>query len=193
MSDSITAPQATAFKWLLLKFVHHYDQIISTVVQDIKAGKEVLNNFGRLSSSELLRRYGFVEWNLHNPHNIAEISIHELILAARVLRGSRDEQLKAKIQLLLKHKWIPRDGWFKLKKTRLENLNQTLKILLASKNAKPLDIDLRDIYAFLCQYKLEKLKMVNPNQETSQTENQRKAITIRNDEAQAWQLWKDGG
>ena len=41
-------------------------QMIAT--RDITAGSEVVNNYGELSNSELLRAYGFVEQENHNSN-----------------------------------------------------------------------------------------------------------------------------
>ena len=90
----------------------------------IKQGEEIINNYGPLSDSELLRRFGFVE-EQPNAHNGCEIPC--AMLAARCqerthLPGTkclstdvaRDKALlQQKLEFCHKHGLVPRDGWFK--------------------------------------------------------------------------------
>ncbi|KAG2499217.1 hypothetical protein HYH03_002797 [Edaphochlamys debaryana] len=59
----------------------HVLQMIAT--RDIASGEELVNNYGELSNSELLRGYGFVEAS--NAHNHAQIPVSFVISAARDL------------------------------------------------------------------------------------------------------------
>ena len=90
----------------------------------IKQGEEIINNYGPLSNSELLRRFGFVE-EQPNPHNGCEIPC--AMLAARcqeqihppgTKRSSSDAAcdkalLQYKLVFCHKHGLMPSDGWFK--------------------------------------------------------------------------------
>ncbi len=91
----------------------------------IKVGKEIINNYGPLSDSELLRRFGFVEHEL-NPNNGCEIPFAMLGAICRespvvlqettsdaARRVSEEELLETKIHFMQKHELIPSDGWFK--------------------------------------------------------------------------------
>lgn len=54
--------------------VHHGDQLqVTSLRESIPAGSEILNYYGPLPSSELLRRYGYVT-SEHHRYDVAEIS-----------------------------------------------------------------------------------------------------------------------
>lgn len=51
---------------------HGDDSLTATALREIKAGEEILNYYGPLSNSELLRRYGYVT-DKHSRHDVVEI------------------------------------------------------------------------------------------------------------------------
>ena len=90
----------------------------------IKQGEELINNYGPLSDSELLRRFGFIE-DQPNPHNGCEIPCAMLVALCQEqmqLPGAkRSISDAARSNALLQHKLefchihglVPSDGWFK--------------------------------------------------------------------------------
>lgn len=90
----------------------------------IKQGEELINNYGPLSISELLRRFGFIE-EQPNPHNGCEIPCAMLVghcqeqmrLTSPKPSSSEVARSKAllqhKLEFCHKHGLVPKDGWFK--------------------------------------------------------------------------------
>ena len=99
-------------------------QMITT--KTIKQGKEIINNYGPLSDSELLRRFGFIE-EQPNPHNGCEIPYAMLVARCLELmyplgskqpspntsQGNNEELLTTKLEFIEKHGLVCSDGWFK--------------------------------------------------------------------------------
>ena len=94
-------------------------QMVAT--KPIKQGEEMINNYGPLSDSELLRRFGFAE-EQPNPHNGCEIPCALLVArcqdqmhpsGAKQPSSSNKALLHQKLQFLHKHGLVPSDGWFK--------------------------------------------------------------------------------
>ena len=100
-------------------------QMITT--KTIKQGKEIINNYGPLSDSELLRRFGFIE-EQPNPHNGCEIPCAMLVarcqehmhpLASKQpspdtsQTSSSKDLLQQKLSFIHRHGLVPSDGWFK--------------------------------------------------------------------------------
>ena len=90
----------------------------------IKQGEEIINNYGPLSDSELLRRFGFVE-EQPNPHNGCEIPCAMLVARCQeqmrpsgAKRSSSDAArnkalVQHKLNFCHRHGLMPSDGWFK--------------------------------------------------------------------------------
>ena len=100
-------------------------QMIAT--RSIKQGEEIINNYGPLSDSELLRRFGFVE-EQPNPHNGCEIPCGMLVARCQELMHPQGVKpaglgamhstapmtmLERKTVFMQEHGLIPKDGWFK--------------------------------------------------------------------------------
>ena len=97
-------------------------QMIAT--KPIKQGEQIINNYGPLPDSELLRRFGFVEEH-PNPHNGCEIPCAMLVARCQeqmypsgTKRSGSDAArnkalLQNKLKFCHKHDLVPRDGWFK--------------------------------------------------------------------------------
>ncbi len=102
-------------------------QMIAT--KSIKLGQEIINNYGPLSDSELLRRFGFVE-SEPNPNNGCEIPYAMLVAkcqehlqpvqpqqsnsgAAQAIVNANKDSMYRKTNFMQEHDLIPSDGWFK--------------------------------------------------------------------------------
>ena len=102
-------------------------QMIATT--SIKLGQEIINNYGPLSDSELLRRFGFIE-SEPNPNNGCEIPYAMLMAkcqehlqavqpqqsgsgAAQVNANANKDLMYRKLDFMRQHDLIPSDGWFK--------------------------------------------------------------------------------
>jgi len=102
-------------------------QMIAT--KSIKLGQEIINNYGPLSDSELLRRFGFVE-SEPNPNNGCEIPYAMLMAtcqehlqpvqpqqsnsgAAQAIVNANKDLMSRKTNFMQEHVLIPNDGWFK--------------------------------------------------------------------------------
>ena len=167
----------------------------------IDVGEEVLNSFGKLSSSELLRRYGFAESRLTNPYNTAEISVQELMRVACFLRNRLKRDLKRNLCLLKRRGCVPRDGWFRIRDGRAVPVSLKLalgELLKAGAtqmrtSARTSDRrlftsepDLDDVLHFIACYKLEKLKRSCMKAVTSSNARQEAAASVRSDEIASW-------
>ncbi|GMH40523.1 hypothetical protein BSKO_08427 [Bryopsis sp. KO-2023] len=82
--------------------------------QNIAEGSEVINSFGALSNSELLRFYGFVEPHVNPPIDCVELCIWEVI---EKLVQTKEEVIKTptdRLEFLHVHGLMPNNGWFKI-------------------------------------------------------------------------------
>lgn len=80
----------------------------------IAKGEELVNNYGPLSDSELLRRFGFVEPRA-NPNNGCELPLAMLLQACRSKCEipHTEAEMNVRVSFLRQHKLVPSDGWFK--------------------------------------------------------------------------------
>ena len=111
--------------------LHHKEKravLQMIVTQPVKQGAELINNYGPLSDSELLRRFGFTD-DHPNPHNNCEIPFGMVQASCRrqiskrckedtsshALLDSNDEAvLQQKLNFMRKYALMPADGWFKV-------------------------------------------------------------------------------
>ncbi|SCU81842.1 LANO_0B04346g1_1 [Lachancea nothofagi CBS 11611] len=63
------------------------ESLIMVAVKDIAAGEQVYNIYGEFSNSEILRRYGYVEW-AGSKHDCGEISLETIVAATQICMGS---------------------------------------------------------------------------------------------------------
>ena len=173
--------------------------------QEIYCGEEVVNDFGKLSSSELLRRYGFVERERPVLYNRAEISLHDLIRVISFLKNDEGEIWKAKIRWLKKRGWIPEDGWFHMDTHSHppSHISSTIAVLWMTDatwqkslsrskyNRKrvpcPSRMKWKEIISCIARYKIEKLKhgeQLKPH--GVENPQIRVADHIRKDEMHVW-------
>ncbi len=68
-------------------------------LRPIKAGDEVLNYYGPLPNSDLLRRYGYTSVK-HQAHDVVEIKWSIILDAAKVELGLGDLELSEAVGLL---------------------------------------------------------------------------------------------
>lgn len=85
-------------------------QMITT--KSVEKGDELVNNYGPLSDSELLRRFGFVEPH-PNPHNGTEIPLTMLAESCQAHRDASEVLLDSKMEFLQQYHLVPSDGWFR--------------------------------------------------------------------------------
>ena len=85
-------------------------QMITT--KSVEKGEELVNNYGPLTVSELLRRFGFVEPHL-NPHNGCEVPLAMLAEACHAHHDDPDLLLDSRVDFLQQHDLVPSDGWFR--------------------------------------------------------------------------------
>ncbi|KAF2722424.1 SET domain-containing protein [Polychaeton citri CBS 116435] len=72
---------------------HEDDALIMTSLRPIRAGDEVLNYYGPLPNSDLLRRYGYVSYK-HDVHNVVELPWRFVHEAVKAHHGLSDEDLQ---------------------------------------------------------------------------------------------------
>ena len=98
-------------------------------VKSIRKGQEIINNYGPLSDSELLRRFGFIDTE-PNPYNGCEIPCAMLMARCQEhlqpvplqqlpndtaqAPPANEPLMKNKTHFLQKHGLVPSDGWFKV-------------------------------------------------------------------------------
>ena len=68
-------------------------------LRPIKAGDEVLNYYGPLPNSDLLRRYGYTSVK-HQAHDVVEINWSTILDATKVELGLGDLELSEAVGLL---------------------------------------------------------------------------------------------
>lgn len=78
------------------------DRLEMRAIQTIEKGEMIWNTYGDPPSSDLLRRYGYVD--LGNPADIVELNVTDLINACMVLEGQQDNEAR-RITLLDRIKW----------------------------------------------------------------------------------------
>ena len=111
--------------------LHHSEKravLQMILTQPVKQGEELINNYGPLSDSELLRRFGFTE-DQPNPHNNCEVPFGMVQASCQqqisktckgntsshaVPSSSVEALLQQKLKFIRKHALIPADGWFKV-------------------------------------------------------------------------------
>ncbi len=81
-------------------------------IKPIASGEEILNDYGQIPRSDLLRRYGYVTEN-YAPYDVVEISTHDLLSLFRsseVLHGLyqqlkplSQEELSQRVSYLFGH------------------------------------------------------------------------------------------
>ena len=164
-----------------------------------------MNDFGKLSSSELLRRYGFVERVRPVLYSRAEISLHDLIQVISFLKDDESEAWKAKIRWLKKRGWIPEDGWFCIGAHchPPSHFSNTIAVLWMTNttwqkslsrwryNRKrvpcPSRTKWKEIISYIARYKIEKLKHGERLKPCGvQNARTRAADYIRKDEMRVW-------
>lgn len=73
--------------------------------QEIKAGEQIWNTYGDPPSSDLLRRYGYVD--LGNAADVVELSVHNLVAACLTLEeGGAEDSGKRRLALLDRIQWV---------------------------------------------------------------------------------------
>lgn len=98
-------------------------------VKSIRKGQEIINNYGPLSDSELLRRFGFIDTE-PNPYNGCEIPCAMLMARCRQhlqpaplqqlpndtaqAPPASEDLMQRKTRFLQNHGLFPSDGWFKV-------------------------------------------------------------------------------
>jgi SET domain-containing protein 6 len=68
-------------------------------LRPIKVGEEVLNYYGPLPNSDLLRRYGYTSVK-HQAHDVVEINLSTILDATKVELGLRDLELSEAVGVL---------------------------------------------------------------------------------------------
>lgn len=84
-------------------------QMITT--QPVAKGGELVNNYGPLSDSELLRRFGFIEPQA-NPHNGCKLPLAVVMQACYSATSESAATVADKMRFLRQHDLVPSDGWF---------------------------------------------------------------------------------
>lgn len=101
--------------------------------QAIDVASEVINSYGDLPNSELLRRYGFVEGS-PNPNDNVDVSIWEFVEQSICQLFLPDEsKIKQRVDFLIENDLYPQGGWFSiLNKRHLAALIECLRVLSIS-------------------------------------------------------------
>ncbi|KAI6784946.1 ribosomal n-lysine methyltransferase 4 [Emericellopsis cladophorae] len=87
---------------------HAADSLTATATRPIKEGEEILNFYGPLANSELLRRYGYVT-EAHMRHDVVEIS-PEVIEAAVKAELQVDDSVLEKVRAKLEERELADEG-----------------------------------------------------------------------------------
>lgn len=153
-----------------------------------------MNCFGCLSSSELLRRFGFAEPGLQNPFNALEISLSDIIKVCCFLTGFSRPKIKKRLKKLQKLKVLPLTGWFMIAQDGKipESLTLCLKFLLMSKKDKigrlhrP-SLNEQELLSFIARFKLVKLNQNRISRTASLRSNETVAAMVRDDEIKTWE------
>ena len=75
---------------------HEERSLTMTSTRKIKKGEEILNDYGPLPRSDLLRRYGYITVN-NKQWDVVEISITLLSEAARAIQGLSSESIDERV------------------------------------------------------------------------------------------------
>lgn len=70
------------------RLVHESEWLVMRATTDIKTGDEILNDYGSLPRSDLLRMYGYVSDN-YSPFDVVEISANSVVQTAASSEMSR--------------------------------------------------------------------------------------------------------
>lgn len=104
-------------------------------IKPVNKGEELVNSYGPLSDSELLRRFGFIEAQ-PNPHNGCEIPLAMIAEACQAHCSELKDQgmLDARLKFFRQHELVPTDGWFRAdaQGKPLPELVEVVRILLLS-------------------------------------------------------------
>lgn len=72
---------------------HGDESLTMTSLRPIEAGEEVLNYYGPLPNSDLLRRYGYISTK-HRVHDVVELSWRTVVTAAKEYIGVTDKDIQ---------------------------------------------------------------------------------------------------
>lgn len=81
------------------KLFYEDDRVVMKSIQPIKAGEEVLNDYGPLPNSDVLRRYGYVSAN-YAKYDVVEISLSLIQEVAKDHTKIPDKELEARIEYI---------------------------------------------------------------------------------------------
>lgn len=85
------------------------DTVTMRAVEDIKQGEEILNDYGHLPRSDLLRRYGYITQQ-YKPFDVVEVTKELLVQVVREYRALREGDLEKRLEYL-EDKDVLEDGY----------------------------------------------------------------------------------
>lgn len=126
LADLLNA-DATRNNARLFQFPAHLEM---RTIRDVAQGEELLNDYGPLPRTDLLRRYGYTS-ALYAPYDVVEVSMDRVVAVAT--KGRDEAEVKEKVDWLLEEGVLDDSVDFERGGEVPEELCQVVKVLLQGK------------------------------------------------------------